>query len=355
MNYFILDDIRSDDFGIHLLTDNIQHSISPNIISNTDNVLGVDGQKIFAQNYNTRSVYLECYVEDASLSDMRNFTSWINKKGVKELSLSYEQYKVYDVVIEEAITVSKLSEKGKFRINFICYNPFAHSKYSTLDIVNGVEYDEAYYMNNDDLLYVDVNSEQYQWNTITTDTNLDVYNGSNVDGAKPNIIINGSATDISIKQYSDSARTNLIAECIFGAFNGKLEINSELLNTFIDGDLDNETFEGDYIELSGVTDWEFNTAGIVASATTTTVVLDSLVSTVDDFYNGMVIAAEGERFVISDYVGATKTATIDGIFENVPSGRYGIYEVASGINYLKVTGTGLNLTDLTFDFKYIYL
>lgn len=354
MNYFILDDIKSSDFGIYLLSENIQHSISPRVISKTETINGLNGQRLFSQNYNTRNINLECYVEDGSLSDLRNFTSWINKLGKKELSLSYEQYKIYDVVIETPITVSKLNQKGKFNISFICYRSFAHSKFSTLDIVEGIEYDNGYYYDSG-LLYVDESTQQYKWEAITTETNLDVYNGSNVDGAVPNIIINGSATDISIKHYLDSDRTILLSECLFGAFDGKLEINSKLKNTFIDDVLDNETFTGNYTELKGKTDWEFKTMGEVASATTTTITLNDLASSVDDYYNGMVIITDKEKFLIFDYVGATKTVTIDGIFENIPNNQYSIYNVAKGMNFLTVNGTGLNLTDLTFDFDYIYL
>lgn len=68
-----------------------------------------------------------------------------------------------------------------------------------------------------------------------------------------------------------------------------------------------------------------NTCG--AGSTTTAIVLDASASATDDEYNGYILIIDGEYRVITDYVGATKTATVSA-FTSAPSSGDG-YEVAS--------------------------
>ena len=63
---------------------------------------------------------------------------------------------------------------------------------------------------------------------------------------------------------------------------------------------------------------------VVQGATATTITLDSEASAVDDYYNNLFIGivggdGYGELFLITDYDGATKTATIDGTWTTTPN------------------------------------
>ena len=63
---------------------------------------------------------------------------------------------------------------------------------------------------------------------------------------------------------------------------------------------------------------------ICAGATANTITLDSNASAVDDYYNNLFVGivsgdGYGELFLISDYDGATKTATIDGTWNTTPT------------------------------------
>lgn len=74
---------------------------------------------------------------------------------------------------------------------------------------------------------------------------------------------------------------------------------------------------------------------ICQGATSTTITLDSSASVVDDYYNNLFIGivsgdGYGELFLITDYDGATKTATIDGSWNTTPNTN-SIYTISGTI------------------------
>jgi hypothetical protein len=93
-------------------------------------------------------------------------------------------------------------------------------------------------------------------------------------------------------------------------------------------------------------------AGTVESATSTTVELDSSASAVNDVYNGLEIelrdgAGEGETRVISDYDGATKTATISPAWTATPSNGDGyVLEIPCRLNVTRRDNAATRTHDL---------
>lgn len=56
-----------------------------------------------------------------------------------------------------------------------------------------------------------------------------------------------------------------------------------------------------------------------AGSSSTTIVLNAGASAIDDYYNDWVVSYDDEEMVITDYVGSTKAATIDGTWDTTPS------------------------------------
>lgn len=247
--YFIFNGIKSTDFGLEIVNDKqLNKSISPSKITTTEKISGVNGEMIFDQTYGTRTISIKCYLNNTDLSNVRQMMTWLGEKYAQELILSYQPYKVYTALFQHEITMKEYLNGGMFILDFICYTPFAKSLYSTLDIINNIEYDEEF-LYDSGLFYVDDEPLQYEWNSITGTTNMDIYNASNVNGCAPEIIINGSASNIIITQYYDSGRTQIKDEIQYGNFSGELLISSLLKNTFLNGSVDNTTFQGEYFEL----------------------------------------------------------------------------------------------------------
>ena len=74
---------------------------------------------------------------------------------------------------------------------------------------------------------------------------------------------------------------------------------------------------------------------VCAGATANTITLDSNASSVDDYYNNLFVGivggdGYGELFLITDYDGATKTATIDGSWNTTPNTN-SIYTISGTI------------------------
>ena len=74
---------------------------------------------------------------------------------------------------------------------------------------------------------------------------------------------------------------------------------------------------------------------VCQGATSTTITLDSSASAVDDYYNNLFVGivggdGYGELFLITDYDGATKTATIDGTWTTTPTTN-SIYTISGTI------------------------
>ena len=74
---------------------------------------------------------------------------------------------------------------------------------------------------------------------------------------------------------------------------------------------------------------------ICAGASANTITLDSSASSEDDYYNNLFVGivggdGYGELFLITDYDGATKTATIDGTWAATPTNN-SIYTISGTI------------------------
>jgi len=360
MDYFIYDGVDSRDFGLYVMNDkNLKLNLSPPKRSYTETVNGIDGKLLFGQDYETRSIHLKCYLTDSSETNLRTIMSWLGGLNERQLILSYEAYKIYTGTFENQVELNIYSNKGLFELEFQLYSPLAKSRFTTLETANivyggGYSYGGGWVYGS--------TSDDYTFNDITVSTDIEIYHGGNVNKALPIITVEGSADDITFKQYTDSTKTEVYKEFSYGSFNGTLVINSEVYNTFLNGTLDNSSFEGRYLQLFGKTNWDVKGSGNIISGSGLYITLDDRASDVDDYYNNEVVfIGLGEQEIINrkiiDYDGNTKTATLEYALNSdlTINYRYSIYSVASGINYININGTNLNLTSVKFDFNYIYL
>jgi len=359
MEYFILDDIKSSDFGIYIINANnyLQQSYIPSKRTITEEISNYDGLRYIDQDYDVKQIPLELLIKDTSQSNLNKIARWLGKKGQMELTLSYESHKVYTVTIEKSVDLNNLTSGGITSVKFVAHYPLANSKFSTMDIINdSLIYDSMYYYNSG-LLY---KSElpPYEFTSITSITNMNIYNGSNISGSRPNIVIDGSADDITIYQYKDENRTVLKDYITYGNFNGLLEVNCLLRNCFLNTNVSNATFNGRYFELD--TDLKNKNSGVVIDYTIDTVTLDDKASSNNGEYIGNHISVGNDLkkswYKIISYDGSTKIATVDGgIVEDIVETEYGIYNIIDGINYFTIDGTNMDINSIKFDFKYLYI
>lgn len=358
MEYFILDGIKSSDFGVEIV--NTGNSLTQNFLppknTTTERITGYDGNRFITQDRTPKRIPLSLSISDVSQSNQNKISRWLGKKGEFKLTLSYQPQKVYTVTIEASTDIQSHVNGGRMEITFIAYYPLAKSKFSTLDIINdNLNYDASYYYNSG-LLY-DEELAQYEFNGITTTTNMDIYNGSNVSGSRPNIIIDGVADDITIYQYEDENRTVLKDYITYGNFDGIVEVDCLKQQTYYNGSVANATFSGKYFELD--TDLINLGSGQVVDYSNNTITLDNNASSSSGQYVGEYISVgksyDKSWYKIIAYDGGTKVATIDGsINDDIVDNDYGIYNIVDGMNYFTIEGTNMNINSIKWDFKFLY-
>jgi len=366
MDYLIYNDIDSRSLGVYVarIGDSpLIFNATPPTRAITEKIAGRHGEVVMEQTYEPRQIDVTLYFTNNNTSVLKQISRWLGELGTHPLMLSTEPYKIYYANIQQQLNPSLFNTRqGSLDITFTCYDPFGYSSFTSIELEDGVLYNTGLLYNNS-IPYVD--SDILKYTFLTADLpNLEVYHGGNADYGLPKIIIVGNATTLTIGRYKDAARTILLQQCTYGAFGGILIIDSVLKDTFLNGAVDNSTFNGDYFTLDGIRDMTFITSGVGSLSTESSLALDlSTSSAVNDFYNGKVLTLISRidssviHKTILDYNGATHVATFS-TTPSIPVGAlydYMIYDYISESNHFKITGTGLNLTNVNFDFKYVYL
>lgn len=200
------------------------------------------------------------------------------------------------------------------------------------------------------------NSGECDYNNYTTGS-IPTNNGSNVHS------VNNVSTGQTLTDYFNYIHPNCLAnpktasvdewlQCDFTAKPGSANIGrgkngktigfNQGYTMYADNSADSVFKVSNGATLKNI-DWNSTLNGytliqkerIYAGATATTITLDGEASPVDDYYNNLFIGivggdGYGELFLITDYDGATKTATIDGTWNTTPTTN-SIYTISGTI------------------------
>lgn len=364
MDYFTFGDFDSRNYSMYLRNSGEGRSriLSPPRVSVTDRPLGSSGEILFDQYYTTKTIPLDIFTTgEVDFNVIRQTGSYLSALGQQKLILSYEDYKYHLVSFDEQVQSIEYTTGMIFeQLNFKAYSPFGFSTFLTSDLSNELLYDTM--LNYDSgLLYME-DMTPYVYSAIANNQTFQIYHGGNTNFAYPVFKFTGQATTLTLTQYTDATYTTAINTFSYGAFNGTLNVDGTLRNVFKNSVVDNTTFTGDFLSMNGVTTPSFITSGLLGTIATNTVKLSDLSSATNDYYNGMSIYILNnqncimERRTITDYVGSTKIATLDSAFTSVAvDDVYRIHNPSSGLNYLKITGSGFVNLGMTVDFRYVYL
>lgn len=362
MDYIIYNGIDSRALNIEVVrvgSSPLLFNMTPPSRIISEKINGKQGEMFIEQTYEPRQIDVVLYIKDVSPSALKMVGRWLGGLGVFDLMLSTEPYKIYKASVEQGLNPDIYNIKqGILPITFTCLNPFGYSSFTAQELQSGIAYNTGL-LYNSGIPYYDSGLVKYSF-TSSDLPNINIYHGGNADYALPVITINGSATSLTIGLYSDSARSNLITEYKYGAFSGELVIDSELQETALNSTLNNATQEGDYFTLRGTSDLDFITQGEIQSLSTSSIVLDSNASSINDFYNGYTLILYDNKGNVNykniiDYVGVSKTAIFSTITDGIVYTNYMIYDVKNTLNYFKITGTGLSISTVDFDFRFVYL
>jgi len=365
LDYIIYNGIDSRSFGVYLARLGavpLVFNATPPSRTTTEKIAGRHGTVVMEQTYEPRNIDLTLYISNSDPNILRRIARWLGSIGTFELYISTEPYKMYKATVEQALNPSIYNVKqGILDITFTCYDPFGYSSFTAQELEDNILYNTGL-MYNTSIPYYDSGIVKYSF--VGADLpNLDIYHGGNTDYAMPEITIIGSGTSITVGRYADSARTQLLQSCAYGSFSGTLKIDSKIKEIFLNGVINNTSFTGDYFTLKGIGDISYVDSGYVSSLSGSNATLGIDASVVDDFYNGKVLILinrmDGSTTYksIIDYVGATKTAYFSSTTDLNIGAMYDymIYDFTNELNYFKITGAGLSITSVAFDFEYTYL
>jgi len=360
MDYFIYNGIDSRDFGLSVINDGIRKSsLLPPKETHTVSIAGNDGELITEQSFKQKDIKLRVLLSDNTVSNKRKIVQWLSKTKQGQLILSYESNKVYVAVFDNQIKIDNYLNGGIFDINFKIYNPIAKSRLKTITNPSILYNAENIYGTG--LIY-GLSPIDYTFSGITTTTDLEIYNGSTVDGSLPVITVTGSADDISITHFTDSTMTDNVSVIEYGSFTGELKIDCELGQCFLNSNLNNNTHNSEFIKLIGKTNTQSLFSGDVidigngyAELTTNSI------SNINNCVDNVIFIRYDDNIIYRKIVSCDEInnvvyfSDIDIEELNYDVLQYTIYDIADGLNYIRIDGTNLNITEIDFDFNFLYL
>lgn len=368
MDYFTFDGIDSRNLGVYIHDGNNPYKskiISSNKTTTTGDIVGKNGSILFDQKYTSKNIPLNLFVEDKTLNEdfFNDLARELCQLGEGDLILSYEGYKSFRGYFDGQVEIEYYQNQGvMFNLNFIAVNPFGFTTFTSSQLNEVSTFDSDIYY--DSGATYDV-SGSYSLSNIVSGNTIDIHHGGNCDLALPIFKFDGSATDILVRQFKDSARTIETNRFSYGAFSGTLDVNWQETNVYKNGNLDNNTFEWDeFTKLKGKNKLNIlNQDWLQNKVSNTQITLSQGASAVDDIYNGKILNIISKvnlkpySVTILDYNGTTKVATIDSeIIEDLDLyNKYFIVEKDDGMNYFTITGNGFSNLNLLVDFRFVYL
>lgn len=136
---FTFDGVHSSELGIVRISggERYEDALTPSSSLQTTTVPGGDGTYYFGMNYTQRSINMNFAFDSLTQSQLARLSSIFGTRKIVSLIFDESPYKVFNVKVaaDPRLTYLCFDEngervyKGEGSINFICYSPFAYSRY----------------------------------------------------------------------------------------------------------------------------------------------------------------------------------------------------------------------------------
>lgn len=145
---FTFKGVHSSDLNIVRTSDGSRYNseLLPSFNDNTVAVPGGDGTYYFGSYYNQKSFSIQFATDELSEAQFRQLRQWLGDKGIHDLIFDEAPYKVYSAKIAAVPNFNYIcfdegtdhrTYKGEGTIQFVCYYPFARSRWKGLNEVTG--------------------------------------------------------------------------------------------------------------------------------------------------------------------------------------------------------------------------
>ncbi len=149
---FTFNGFHSSDFNIVRVSGGSRYNSDtlPNFQDKTTSVPGMDGLLYFKTDYQQKTFSISIAFDSMTEMNYRNFRQVFNGKTTGDLIFDELPYKVYSAKLQNSPQLKTICfdkndgsgrvYKGEGTINFVCYYPFARSRYKYLDQYSSVSF-----------------------------------------------------------------------------------------------------------------------------------------------------------------------------------------------------------------------
>lgn len=350
---FSLFGIHSSKYNIIRTSDGSRYNkqLTPNFTNIVESVDGQVGEYDFGTKTDNAPHLLHCFCEGVTEFELRWLQGWLQHDKVGKLIYDEDPYKYYMVKLESPPDFSFIPfgysgggvlYKGSFDLDLVAHYPYALSHFDTLD---DVEYDNPRLFYNSGLLYADTLPPS-TFTNITSNRNIILYNGGNAN-SKVNVRIKGTWDSLTVRNHTTNQEFTLKKNDVLSTF----EVDAKLgqCRHFELETLATNYHSGTYLEAQG-TGW-VDMYEQVSFANGSDVVGFPVDAILDDDLEGKFIFMEGAQHEIDSKIDDTKVKLTSNF-----TGTSGLYDITIvKANKISVSGVGLNISTLEFEYKYTYI
>lgn len=210
-------------------------SLTPQLETKTEKILGRDGELVYSANYNPRTFTIPVMFND--LTQIRSIAGWLNARTPQPFYFKGDSVKI-DCLIDSALDINAYNYQGTVELKFIAHNPFFYLIKDKKIVINksgtaSTSYDSVnnvYTQNVTNITNVNIinegNLESYPLYKVVGSGNLTLtINGSN-------ITITGVTDYVYIDTlYCNAFRDGAVPVNFIGKMDGEFETLQDGTNT----------------------------------------------------------------------------------------------------------------------------
>ena len=352
---FTLFGIHSSKYNILRTSDGSRYNqwLSPDFENISESVAGQTGSYDFGTKINEGHHSLHCFCDGVTEFELRWLQAWLSPGKVGKLIFDESPFKYYTVKLSNRPDFSFIPfgysgggtlYKGEFELELVAFYPYGLSRFDTLD--------EAIYDNpsgklyyNSGLLYKEILPPS-TFTNITNNKNIILYNGGN-ENANVNVRITGTWDSLTINNKTTNQSFTLKKNDVPATF--EVDANLGQCRHFELETLATDYHSGTYIQAEG-TGWVdmYTQVSLTNGSDLVAFPVDAVL---DDDLEGKFVFINGGQYEIESKVNDNQiklTSTFTGT-----SGLYDATIVKD--NKISVSGVGLNISKLEFEYKYTYI
>jgi hypothetical protein len=287
-NFFDMDqmktikDVHLSDYGVYVGKEGgglWQDILLNNNTHYTQNVQGLNGQIFNGMNFTERKIQIPCYMEGINENKMRDISEILTVIKPLKLQIDRKPYRYIHVVSDGQVDFNYIWHKkklnysyeevytGLFIVNFVAYNPYYESFFTSLDInATDFKYNDSKFYNDSGLLYGESDTFPSTINITSDSATFQLYNGGNASSKSAIKIKNNGLTAIDNITITNTSNSETFTITTISAGEAiVIDGNKGRITDYPETKLMSSIFKGDFMKIQP----KFNTLTFATTDTDT--------------------------------------------------------------------------------------